>query len=178
MEGVIGILKLTVKKGTNLVICDWTRDTSDPYVIATLDHQKTKTTLVKENRNPVWDCDLTMIIKDPKAPITLTVHDKDTLSEDDNMGVAHLNLSPYIEQMEMRNDYQDLEAGTILAKVQPDEHNNFIEESHIIWNKDVITQDMFIRLENAETGEIEVRIEITPVENHRLKLQDEVVEAK
>ncbi|KAJ0683417.1 putative C2 domain-containing protein [Helianthus annuus] len=174
MEGVIGVLKLTIKKGTNLAICDWTRGTSDPYVIATLDHQKTKTTVVKENSNPVWDCDLTMIIKDPKAPITLTVHDKDTFSDDDIMGVTHIDLNPYIECMEKRRDFRDLPVGTTLETVQPDEHNNLVEESHIIWNKDAIIQDMVLRLKNAETGEIEARIEITPVENHRLILQDEV----
>ncbi|KAK9051070.1 hypothetical protein SSX86_027696 [Deinandra increscens subsp. villosa] len=182
MEGVIGVLKLTVKKGSNLAVRDWTRGTSDAYVIATLDHQrklhvvvqKTKTKVVRDTCNPVWDCDLTMIIKDPKAPITLTVHDKDTFSEDDTMGVAHLDLSPCIECMETRKDLHHLPVGTQLDTVQPDEQNNLVEESHIIWNKDVITQDMHIRLKNVETGEIEVQIEITPVENHRLILQDEV----
>lgn len=39
MEVVMGILRLTIKKGTNLAVRDWTRGTSDPYVVATLDHQ-------------------------------------------------------------------------------------------------------------------------------------------
>ncbi|KAL8268929.1 hypothetical protein R6Q59_002727 [Mikania micrantha] len=178
MEGVIGILKLTIKKGTNLGVRDWTRGTSDSYVIATLDHQKTKTKVVRDNCNPVWDCDLTMIIKDPKAPITLTVHDKDTFSDDDNMGVAHLDLSPYIECMERRADLHYLPVGTKLETVKPNEHNNLAEESYIVWNKDAITQDMVLRLKNTETGEMEVQIEITPVENHLLKLQDVIVEAE
>ncbi|KAK1425699.1 hypothetical protein QVD17_21054 [Tagetes erecta] len=173
MEGVIGVLKLTIKKGTNLAVRDWTRGTSDPYVIATLDHQKTKSKVVLGNCNPVWDDGLTMIIKDPKAPITLTVHDKDTFSDDDNMGVAYLDLSRYVECMEKRADFHDLPVGSKLETVEPDEHNNLVEESHIIWNKDAITQDMVLRLQNAETGVIEVQIEITPVENHRLILQED-----
>ncbi|KAI3796128.1 hypothetical protein L1987_38792 [Smallanthus sonchifolius] len=178
MEGVMGILRLTIKKGTNLAIRDWTRGTSDPYVVATLDHQKTKTKVVSDNCNPVWDCDLTMIIKDPKAPITLTVHDKDTFSDDDNMGVTSLDLNPYVECMEMCTDLHHLPVGTKLETVQPDERNNLVEESYIIWNKDAITQDMLLRLNNVETGEIEVQIEITPVENHLLKLQDDIVESE
>lgn len=89
------------------------------------------------------------------------------------MGVAYLDLSPYIECMEKRVDFHDLPVGSKLETVQPDEHNNLVEESHIIWNKDMITQDMVLRLQNAETGEIEVQIEMTPVENHRLILQEE-----
>lgn len=39
MEEVKGILRLTVNKGTNLAVRDRASGTSDPYVVATLDHQ-------------------------------------------------------------------------------------------------------------------------------------------
>nr|XP_043626284.1 protein C2-DOMAIN ABA-RELATED 10-like [Erigeron canadensis] len=170
MEGVIGILKLSIKKGTNLAVRDRTRGTSDPYVVATLDHQKTKTKAVRDNCNPEWHDVLTMTIKDPKVPIKLTVYDRDTFSEDDNMGVANVDVNPYIECLRMGSDFHDLPDGTKLETVQPNDHNHLVEESDIIWKKDAITQDMLLQLRNVETGQIEVQIEITPVENHHLIL--------
>ncbi|KAI3720122.1 hypothetical protein L6452_21032 [Arctium lappa] len=170
MEGVMGILRLRVKKGINLVVRDWTRGTSDPYVVATLDHQKTKTKIVRGNCNPVWEDVLTLAIKDPKVPIKLTVYDKDTFSEDDNMGVANVDVNPYVECLQMGSDLQHLPVGTKLETVQPNEHNHLAEESYIIWNKDAITQDMVLRLSDVESGEIEVQIQITLIEDHRLNI--------
>ncbi|KVH97665.1 protein C2-DOMAIN ABA-RELATED 10-like [Cynara cardunculus var. scolymus] len=170
MEGVMGILRLRVKRGTNLAIRDRTRGTSDPYVVATLDHQKTKTKIVRDNCNPVWEDDLTLTIKDPKVPIKLTVYDKDTFSEDDNMGVTSVDVNPYFECLQMGSNLHHLPVGTKLETVQPNEHNRLVEESHIIWNNKAITQDMVLRLTDVESGEIEVQIEITPIENHRLSI--------
>ncbi|CAI9278492.1 unnamed protein product [Lactuca saligna] len=168
MEEVKGILRLTVNKGTNLAVRDRASGTSDPYVVATLDHQKTKTKVVKDDCNPVWNDVLTLAIKDPKEPIKLTVYDKDTFSEDDNLGTANVDVNPYLECLEMRTDLNDLAIGTKLETVEPDEHNHLAEESFIVWNKDSITQDMILRLRNVETGEIEVQIEITPVKDPHL----------
>ncbi|KAL4586719.1 hypothetical protein LXL04_011362 [Taraxacum kok-saghyz] len=170
MEEIIAILRLTVKTGTNLVVRDRASGTSDPYVVATLDNQKTKTKVVKDDCNPVWNDVLTLAIKDPKVPIQLTVYDKDTFSEDDNLGTANVDVNPYLECLEKGSDLEQLPDGTKLETIQPDEHNHLAEESYIIWNKDVLTQDMVLRLRNVETGEIEVQIEITPVENQPLKL--------
>ncbi|CAH1417019.1 unnamed protein product [Lactuca virosa] len=168
MEEVKGILRLTVNKGTNLAVRDRASGTSDPYVVATLDHQKTKTKVVKDDCNPVWNDVLTLAIKYPKEPIKLTVYDKDTFSEDDNLGTANVDVNPYLECLEMRTDLNDLAVGTKLETVEPDEHNHLAEESFIVWNKDSITQDMILRLRNVETGEIEVQIEITPVKDPHL----------
>ncbi|KAL7606642.1 hypothetical protein Lser_V15G14977 [Lactuca serriola] len=168
MEEVKGILRLTVNKGTNLAVRDRASGTSDPYVVATLDHQKTKTKVVKDDCNPIWNDVLTLAIKDPKEPIKLTVYDKDTFSEDDNLGTSNVDVNPYLECLEMRTDLNDLAIGTKLETVEPDEHNHLAEESFIVWNKDSITQDMILRLRNVETGEIEVQIEITPVKDPHL----------
>lgn len=86
------------------------------------------------------------------------------------MGIANVDLNPYINCLEMGSDLQDLPSGSKLETVQPNEYNHLVEESHIIWNKESITQDMVLRLRDVENGEIEVQIEITPVENHRLNL--------
>ncbi|KAJ9563792.1 hypothetical protein OSB04_008952 [Centaurea solstitialis] len=170
MEGVMGILRLRIKKGTNLAVRDMARGTSDPYVVATLGHQKSKTKMVDDNLNPVWEQDLTLTIKDPTVPIKLTVYDKDTFSEDDNMGTANVDVNPYVECLQMGSDLDHLPDGTKLETVQPNEHNHLAEESYIIWNKDALTQDMVLRLTDVETGEIEVQIEITPIEDHRLSI--------
>lgn len=97
-----------------------------------------------------------------------TVYDKDTFSEDDNLGTSNVDVNPYLECLEMRTDLNDLAIGTKLETVEPDEHNHLAEESFIVWNKDSITQDMILRLRNVETGEIEVQIEITLVKDPHL----------
>lgn len=100
-----------------------------------------------------------------------TVYDKDTFSEDDNMGIANVDVSPYAECMEMGSDeLNQLPVGTKLETVQPNEYNHLEEESNIVWNKEAITQDMVLQLRNVESGQIEVQVEITPVENHRFSL--------
>ncbi|XP_071739286.1 protein C2-DOMAIN ABA-RELATED 8 [Rutidosis leptorrhynchoides] len=170
MEGVMGIMRLTIKKGTNLAVRDVTSGTSDPYVVATLDHQKTKTKVVRDNCNPEWDDVLTMTIKDPKVPIKLTVYDKDTLTEDDNMGIANVDVSPYVECLQKGSDFHDIPDGTKIETIQPNEYNHLVEESNIIWNKEAITQDMILQLRDVESGQIEVQVEITPVENHRFSI--------
>lgn len=98
------------------------------------------------------------------------MYDKDTFSEDDNMGIANLDVNPYVECLEMGSDLHHLPVGTKLETVQPNAYNHLAEESNIIWNKDAITQDMLLRLTNVETGELEVQIEITPIEKVRLEL--------
>ncbi|KAL5827943.1 hypothetical protein ACOSQ3_019788 [Xanthoceras sorbifolium] len=69
MEGMLGLLKIRVKRGINLAIRD--SMSSDPYAVVTCGTQKVKTGFVKRNCNPEWNEELTLSIKDPNDPITL-----------------------------------------------------------------------------------------------------------
>ncbi|PSR88150.1 Protein C2-DOMAIN ABA-RELATED 7, N-terminally processed like [Actinidia chinensis var. chinensis] len=163
MEDLLGLLRIRVKRGINLVV----RDTvsSDPYVVITMGHQKLKTGVVKNNCNPVWNDVLTLSIKDVHTPILLTVYDKDTFTEDDKMGDATIDMKPYIDCMRM--GLENLPNGTKVERVQPNRNNCLSDESCVIWNDGKMFQDMCLRLRNVKQGEVEVQLEWVDLPGHK-----------
>ncbi|KAK8605374.1 hypothetical protein V6N13_102156 [Hibiscus sabdariffa] len=155
----LGVLKITVYRGFNLVVCDTVTGGSDPYVVISTDEQKVKTSLVKKNCNPVWNETLNLPIKDLEAPITLTVYDKDTFSDDDQMGTAEIDIQPYIEAVRLRKSLGDLPNGVALKKIQPSQKNDLADESCIVLEDGNITQTMRLKLNNVETGQVLIQIE-------------------
>ncbi|XP_076902978.1 protein C2-DOMAIN ABA-RELATED 7-like [Bidens hawaiensis] len=158
MEGVLGLLKLRVKRGINLAVRD--TKSSDPYVIATLDDQKTKTKIIKGNCNPVWDDELTLTLKDPEARVHIAVYDKDMFGNDDIMGETEIDIKPYMECLRMGKNLNNVPDGTKLDHVQPTEHNNLANESSIVGENGKIVQDMNLRLKGVECGEVVIQIEL------------------
>ncbi|XP_076941303.1 protein C2-DOMAIN ABA-RELATED 7-like [Bidens hawaiensis] len=170
MEGVVGLLKVRVKRGINLAVRD--TKTSDPYLVATLDTQRTKTKVIKGNCNPVWNDELTLTMKDTKAPIHIAVYDKDRFSNDDGMGVAEIDVKPYIEclRTNLKMNMNKIPDGTKLERVQPSKHNYLVEESSIIWDDGKVVQDMILRLKEVECGEVVIQIELVPLPGRRLNV--------
>ncbi|GLT99803.1 hypothetical protein SLE2022_172180 [Rubroshorea leprosula] len=157
MEEMLGLLRIRVKKGRNLAVRD-TRS-SDPFVVVTMGPQKLKTSVVKNNCNPEWNEELTLSIKEPVVPIHLTVYDKDTFTVDDKMGDAEISIEPYMEALRTHKSLQDLPDGSALKKIQPDKKNCLADESSIVWRNGKIVQDLNLRLNNVECGEVEVQLE-------------------
>ncbi|KAL2344723.1 hypothetical protein Fmac_006008 [Flemingia macrophylla] len=155
MDSVLGLIKLRIKKGTNLKACD--TSSSDPYVFVTMAEQVLKTGVVKDNCNPEWNEELTLYVKDVNIPIHLTVSDKDTFSADDNMGDAEIDLKPYLRCVKM--ELSDLPDGHVIKIIYPDRTNCLAEESNCIWKNGKIVQEMCLRLRNVKSGEITVEIE-------------------
>ncbi|OIV89330.1 hypothetical protein TanjilG_23293 [Lupinus angustifolius] len=155
MEGVLGLLKLRIKRGINLVARD-TRS-SDPYVIVTMAEQKLKTDVVKDNCNPEWNEELTLCIRDVNIPIQLKVCDKDTFTVDDEMGNADIDIKPYLHCVKM--GLTDLPDGHIVKKIQPNRTNCLAEESSCIWKNGKLIQEMSLRLRNVKSGEVIVETE-------------------
>ncbi|XP_058184342.1 protein C2-DOMAIN ABA-RELATED 7-like isoform X2 [Rhododendron vialii] len=155
MEDVIGLLRIRVRRGINLVARD-TR-TSDSYVVITRAQQKVKTDVVKNTCNPKWNDELTLSITDANIPILLRVYDKDTFTSDDKMGDVEIDIKPYLECMKM--ELQNLPTGTVVDRVQPNSENCLGDESCITWNNGKLVQDMSLRLRNVEHGEVEIQIE-------------------
>ncbi|KAI3761007.1 hypothetical protein L1987_51412 [Smallanthus sonchifolius] len=118
-------------------------------------HQKLKTRVVKKNINPVWDEDLTLSIAEP-LPVKLEVYDRDTFSMDDKMGNAVFDINPFLEAVKMH--LGNLPNGTIVTTVKPTRTNSLAEESHITWTDGKVVQNMVLRLQNVECGEIEIRL--------------------
>ena len=72
------------------------------------------------------------------------------------MGDAEFDVRPFLEAAKMKlQDYRD---GTVIKKVKPSRENCVAEESFILWYKGKLTQDMFLRLKNVESGEIELSL--------------------
>lgn len=154
MEHLLGLLRIHVHRGVNLAIRDVR--SSDPYVIIRMGKQKLKTRVVRQNVNPVWNEDLTLTIADPIIPIKLAVYDKDTFSLDDKMGDAEFDIKPFLEAIKMRLD--DLPNDTIITTVKPNRSNCLAEESHVVWAEGKVVQNMVIRLQHVESGEVEIQL--------------------
>ncbi|KAL4574391.1 hypothetical protein LXL04_021220 [Taraxacum kok-saghyz] len=166
MEGVHGLLKLRVKRGINLAVRD--AKSSDPYLVATLDGQKTKTRVIKGNCNPVWNDELTLTMRDPINPVSIAVYDRDRFSNDDSMGVADIDVKPYIECLRKGLDLKKIPNGTTLDRIQPKKNNYLSDESCIVCEDGKIVQDMVVRLREVECGEVVLQIELIPVAGRKL----------
>ncbi|XP_010264070.1 PREDICTED: protein C2-DOMAIN ABA-RELATED 5-like isoform X4 [Nelumbo nucifera] len=129
-----------------------------PHVgLQRLNFQKLKTRVMKKNINPEWNEDLTLSVADPELPIKLTVYDKDKFSLDDKMGDADIDIKPFLEAVKMH--LVNLPSGTIIQRVQPNRQNCLAEESCIIWQDGKVVQDMYLRLKNVESGEVELQLQ-------------------
>ncbi|KAI3776400.1 hypothetical protein L1987_46181 [Smallanthus sonchifolius] len=156
MDNLLGLLRIRVKRGIDLVIRDFR--SSDPYCILKLGEQKLKTRIIYKDLNPVWDEDLTLSVENPDLPIELMVYDHDTFSRDDEMGDADIDIQPFLEAHKMHLDPHTVPNGPILKRVEPSESNCLSEESCVTWKDGMISQNMLIRLRNAESGEIELEL--------------------
>lgn len=85
------------------------------------------------------------------------VFDRDTFTFDDKMGDAEFDIKPFIEAVKMR--LEGLPDGTIITRVKPSRQNCLSEESNIIWINGKTVQKMFLRLQNVESGELELQLQ-------------------
>ena len=84
------------------------------------------------------------------------VYDKDTFSRDDKMGDAVFDIQPLTEAVTKRLENQPND--TIITSVKPARTNCLAEESHITWTNGKVVQNMVLRLQNVERGEIEIQL--------------------
>lgn len=89
------------------------------------------------------------------------VYDKDRFSRDDKMGDAELDIKPYLKALKL--GLNDLPNDTIITTIKPTRTNCLAEESNIIWSNGEVVQNMVLRLRNAKSGEIEVKLGWTNV---------------
>ncbi|KAG8081297.1 hypothetical protein GUJ93_ZPchr0007g4537 [Zizania palustris] len=154
MSDLPGFLSVRVLRGVNLVSRDVTG--SGPYVVLHLDNQKLKTSVIKNTTNPVWNEDLTLVVKNPATPIQLEVLDKDTFSKDDQMGDAEFDIEALMQIIQM--DLEDISSGTVVRTVRPGRQCCLADESHIIWENGQVVQDMLLKLRNVETGVVHLQL--------------------
>ncbi|MQM02481.1 hypothetical protein Taro_035246, partial [Colocasia esculenta] len=160
MVEFVGLIKVNIIRGTNLAIRDVM--SSDPYVILSLGHQSMKTKVIKKTLNPIWNESLMLSIPDPIPPLKLQVFDKDTFSADDRMGEAEIDIQPLVSAAityENSNDAEPL----LLEKWLASEDNTLVKDSLISLVEGKVKQEITLRLQNVERGELEIELECVPL---------------
>lgn len=164
LEGMveyIGLLKVKVIRGKNLAVRDML--SSDPYVVLTLGPQTVQTQVITSNLNPVWNEELMLSVPMDYGPIKVKVFDHDTFSADDIMGEAEIDIQPLITSAmafgnaEMFGDMQ-------IGKWLKSHDNALLEDSiiNIIGGK--VKQEVQLKLQNVESGELDLEIEWLPLD--------------
>uniref|UniRef100_A0A7N0T414 Uncharacterized protein n=1 Tax=Kalanchoe fedtschenkoi TaxID=63787 RepID=A0A7N0T414_KALFE len=156
MVEFIGLVKVKVVKGTNLAVRDML--SSDPYVVLTLGHQTVQTAVVKSNLNPVWNEDLMLSVPQQYGPIKLSVFDHDTFSADDIMGEAEIDIQPLITSATAFGD-AGMFANMQIGKWLKSHDNALIEDSIINIVDGKVKQEVMLKLQNVESGELDLELE-------------------
>ncbi|KAL8248299.1 hypothetical protein R6Q59_005167 [Mikania micrantha] len=162
MVEFVGLIKVKVVRGTNLVIRDVR--SSDPYVMLSLGSQSVKTRVIKNNLNPVWNEKLMLSIPEDVPPLKVNVFDKDKFSTDDPMGEAEIDLEPLVSAAKAFENVNANESSKQLEKM------NRGKDKYTLVNNGTITvvegkakQDIALQLQNVESGEIQIEIECVPL---------------
>ncbi|KAK0598612.1 hypothetical protein LWI29_036294 [Acer saccharum] len=155
----LGQLKVSVVQGKSLVIRDF--KSSDPYVVLKLGNQTAKTKVINSCLNPVWNEHLNFSLTEPVGLLSLEVFDKDRFKTDDKMGKAFLNLQPIASVARLRHVVNiSSSQETVLRKIVPDSDNCLARESSIICINGEVVQNVWLRLSEVESGEIELTIKL------------------
>nr|DAD32448.1 TPA_asm: hypothetical protein HUJ06_011299 [Nelumbo nucifera] len=73
------------------------------------------------------------------------------------MGDADIDIKPFLEAVKIH--LVNLPSGTMIQSVQPNRQNCLAEESCFIWKDGKVVQDMYLRLKNVESGEVELQLQ-------------------
>ena len=85
------------------------------------------------------------------------MYDHDTFSKDDRMGDAEFDIFPFIEAL--KSNITGLPNGTVIKRTQPSAENFLADESCITCVNGKLVQDMILRLQNVECGEVEIQLQ-------------------
>ncbi|MBA0638130.1 hypothetical protein Godav_025868 [Gossypium davidsonii] len=188
----IGLLKVKVVKGINLAIRDML--TSDPYVVLTLGKQvipvlqvdevvitigldgdldfiplsikalvTIQTAVIKSNLNPVWNEELMLSVPQNFGPVKLQVYDYDTFSADDIMGEAEIDIQPLITSAMVYGD-PEMFSNMQIGKWLKSQDNALIEDSIVNIIDGKVKQQVSLKLQNVECGEIYLQLEWLPLD--------------
>ncbi|XP_043688107.1 protein C2-DOMAIN ABA-RELATED 11 [Telopea speciosissima] len=156
MGELVGLLKVTVAQGKRLVVRDF--KSSDPYVIVKLGNQTVKTKVINSCLNPVWNEEFTFSVTEPIGVLNLEVFDRDRFKADDKMGRAHLTIQPIASAARLRRVLRVSDGETMIRKVVPASDNCLVRESSVNCVDGEIVQDVWLRLCEVESGEIELKV--------------------
>ncbi|KAJ4702964.1 ADP-ribosylation factor GTPase-activating protein AGD12 [Melia azedarach] len=161
MVEFIGLLKVKVIKGTNLAIRDMM--SSDPYVVLNLGQQTVQTTIIKSNLNPIWNEELMLSVPQEYGAVKVRVFDHDTFSSDDIMGEAEIDLQPLLTSALAFGD-PEMFGNMQIGKWLKSDDNALLEDSIINIIDGKVRQHVSLKLQNVESGELELELEWMPLE--------------
>ncbi|KAF8116073.1 hypothetical protein N665_0022s0004 [Sinapis alba] len=87
------------------------------------------------------------------------VYDRDWFSRDDKMGDAFFYIDSFLEAVKFQKQLGGLPEGAVIMKIQASRENCLSEESKIVWHKGKIIQNMFLKFQKVECGEVELQLE-------------------
>ncbi|KAF6989965.1 hypothetical protein CFC21_007230 [Triticum aestivum] len=160
MVEFVGLIKVDIIRGTDLAVRDVM--SSDPYVMIILGHQSMKTKVIKNTLNPIWNERLMLSIPDPVPPLKVLVFDKDTFTSDDRMGEAEVDIQPLISAA---REYQSsiITESTQICTFLASENSILAKDSIISIVDGKVEQEIALRLQNVEHGELEIKLECVPL---------------
>ncbi|XXG65980.1 hypothetical protein AAC387_Pa05g3548 [Persea americana] len=161
MVEFIGLLKVKVIEGRNLAVRDFR--SSDPYVVVSIGQQKAQTTVMKSNLNPVWKEDLMLSVPQNYGALKLQVFDHDTFSADDIMGEAEVDIQPLVTAATAFIDVS-MFGNMQIGKWLKTSDNALIRDSIINIIDGMVKQEVSLKLQNVESGELEIELEWLPLE--------------
>ncbi|KAI3800702.1 hypothetical protein L1987_28796 [Smallanthus sonchifolius] len=158
MVEFVGMIKVNVVSGTNLAIRDVR--SSDPYVMLSLGNQSMKTRVIKNNLNPVWNEKLMFSIPSDIPPLKVNVFDKDKFSTDDFMGKAEIDIRPLVSAAKAFENGIANGPSKQLEKMDDGKYKNtLVNDGMITAAEGKIKQDIALKLQNVESGELQIEIE-------------------
>ncbi|XP_071740605.1 probable ADP-ribosylation factor GTPase-activating protein AGD11 [Rutidosis leptorrhynchoides] len=158
MDGIFQIKVI----GIDLVIRDVR--SSDPYVMLSLGNQSVRTQFIKNNLNPVWNETLMLSIPDNVPPLVVSVFDKDKFTTDDFMGEAEIDIDSLVAAAKALEICNPTDPSTQIEKVTDGKDKNPVVNNGMITVADgKAKQGIVLKLENVESGEIELEIECVPL---------------
>ncbi|CAN6546013.1 unnamed protein product [Malus baccata var. baccata] len=121
-----------------------------------------RTTVIKSNLNPVWNEELMLSVPEQFGPLQL-VFDYDTFSADDIMGEAEVDLQPLITSAMAFGDagmFGNMQIGKWLKS----NDNALIDDSTVNIVDGKVKQELSLKLQNVECGELDLELEWMPLE--------------
>ncbi|XP_044461455.1 probable ADP-ribosylation factor GTPase-activating protein AGD11 [Mangifera indica] len=160
MVEFVGLIKVNVVKGINLVIRDVV--SSDPYVILVLGHQTLRTRVIKNNLNPIWNESLMLSIPEDVPPLKVYVYDKDKFSYDDFMGEAEIDIQPLVAATKAYEN-STMDETIDFKKWVSTKETSLVEEGAITVVDGKLKQDIVLKLQKVEKGTLEIELECVPL---------------
>ncbi|KAH9307779.1 hypothetical protein KI387_035690, partial [Taxus chinensis] len=144
-----GCVKVRVVNGTDLVIRDRWRRSSDPYVILKLGSTEMgRTSIAKANLHPTWNEEFVFLITEANCLLKLEIWDHDTI-RDDKMGNAEIDLKPLMEN-----------EAKLERMVSPSKEKCLYKDSNIVkCNGKKTMQEACLKLRGVEKGLLTLQFE-------------------